>query len=139
MKKKGISPTQRSLKWLKEQGYYCDKVEQWIQFAPGDPRKQFSPGQRKDLFGFIDIISITDDQTLAVQSCGQSFSEHLKKLQDERRENVLKWLSCPGRTLLLIGWRKIKKVRGGKLKIWSPRLLFFENPDDLENGGKEWE
>lgn len=52
------SPTERSLKHLREQGYLCEVVERWNSFTR----------TRKDLFGFIDIIAIKEGETLAVQT-----------------------------------------------------------------------
>lgn len=52
------SPTERSLKHLREQGYLCEVVEKWNSFTR----------TRKDLFGFIDIIAIKEGETLAVQT-----------------------------------------------------------------------
>lgn len=52
------SPTERSLKQLRNEGYLCEVVEKWNSFTR----------TRKDLFGFIDIIAIKEGETLAVQT-----------------------------------------------------------------------
>jgi len=76
-----------------------------------------------DLFGFIDIIALDPKRgVIAVQSTGSDFAEHYTKITTERREEALRWLQTPGTTLILYGWRKIKKVRGKKAMIWSPRI-----------------
>lgn len=109
---KGISPTQRTLRHLREQGWHADIVERFNHFA--------GPfGIRHDAFGFIDILCIGENSIIAVQSCGQSFSEHNKKIL--ANEFAPAWLQAGGR-ILLIGWRKIKLHRGGKAERWSPRI-----------------
>ena len=113
---KGISNTSRTLNYLREQGWIADKVEQFNPYAG-----KF--GQRKDMFGFGDIVALGENSIIAIQSCGQAFSEHNRKITEDQdvAPNALKWLECGGR-LILIGWRKILKKRGGKLRIWSPRI-----------------
>ena len=111
----GISPTQRTLKYLRDAGYYCDMVERWIQ-NPKHP----AGGFRKDYMGFGDILAFSEYSTLLVQSCGQSYAKHLRDLLTNL--NVPLWLANPNRKLILIGWRKVKKVRGGKAMVWKPRI-----------------
>ena len=108
------SPTQRTLKMLKQQGRICGTVERFLQYA--------GPfGKRVDLFGFIDIISLSDDGIVGVQSCGQSFSEHRKKMLEN--EILPKWLKHA--KVELIGWRKVKAKKGGKAMVWKPRVGDF--------------
>lgn len=112
-----MSPTQRTLAALRKQGRACDIVERWLGLAG-----KF--GVRKDLFNIIDIIAL-DRYTgvVGVQSCGQSFSEHWKKLTEEQAESSRLWLETPGTTLELWGWRKLKVKRGGKAMRWTPRVV----------------
>ena len=110
----GISPTQRTLKAMREQGRLCGIVERFNSYAG-----KF--GIRQDLFGFIDIICIDPvDGIIAVQSCGQAFSPHIDKLLGERNEAVYEWLKHA--PLELWGWRKLKVKRGGKAMRWVPRI-----------------
>ena len=112
-----MSPTQRTLKALKEMGRKCGIVEKFNYHA--GPH-----GIRQDLFGIIDIIALDPVKgVVGVQSCGQAFSEHLKKLCFERHASTVRWISTPGATLELWGWRKVKVKRGGKQKVWKPRIL----------------
>ena len=110
----GLSPTQRTLKAMREQGRLCGIVEKFNQYGG-----KF--GIRQDLFGFIDIIALDPEQGIvAVQSCGQDFSGHVKKLLEERNEMVYEWLKhapCE-----LWGWRKVKLKRGGTAMRWKPRI-----------------
>jgi len=39
----------------------------------------------------------------------------------ENRQDSIDWIQS-GAKLILIGWRKIKKKRGGKAMVWSPRI-----------------
>ena len=114
----GISPTQRTMRALRDQGRIVDVCERWI-VNPKHP----GGGFRKDLFGFIDLIVLDPEQGIvAIQSCGQSFAEHLRKITDsECTEYVIEWLKCGGR-LELWGWRKLKLKRGGKAMRWTPRI-----------------
>ena len=118
-----ISNTSRTLEYIRQQGWVADKVEQWNPYAG-----KF--GQRKDMFGFGDIVAMGENSIIAIQSCGQSFSEHDNKItQDEKAApNAFLWLKNGGR-LLLIGWRKVKLKRGGKAMRWSPRIKEYSLND----------
>jgi hypothetical protein len=113
----------RTLAYLRAEGYYADIVERFIRNPklPGG-------GFRRDFMHFGDILAINNYDTVMVQSCGQSFSQHLKDLLANL--NVPIWLACPNRKLMLIGWRKVLKKRGGKQKIWKPRIKEI-TPEDF--------
>ena len=113
----GLSPTQRTLKELRNQGRICAITERWNSYIRG------GKGGRIDLFGFIDIIALDSAQgIIAIQSCGQSYAAHLRKLKDsECTENVIEWLKCGG-YVELWGWRKVKLHRLGKAMRWKPRI-----------------
>lgn len=109
-----MTPTQRTLKAMREQGRLCGIVEKFQQYAG-----KF--GVRQDLFGFIDIIAIDPTEGIvAIQSCGQDYSGHVKKLTEERNEAVFEWIKhapCE-----VWAWRKVKLKRGGKAMRWMPRI-----------------
>ena len=113
----GTSPTMRSLAYLRKMGLKPAIVERWLP-NPAYP----GGGKRSDMFGIIDIIAINGPETIGVQSCGQAFSEHHKKLTEEKEQEVRDWLEGGSRQLWLIGWRKLLKKRGGKLRLWRPRI-----------------
>lgn len=118
----GISNTSRTLEYIRSQGWEADIAERWIR----NP-KMPAGGYRKDLFGIIDIIALGDRQgAIGIQSCGQSFAEHNRKLLESPMS--LKWIK-KGNMLILIGWRKVLEKRGGKLKIWSPRIKEYTEDD----------
>jgi hypothetical protein len=79
-------------------------------------------GKTHDFLGCIDIIAIDAHTTLAVQSCGSAFSEHRRKMVEDCAHELEIWLSNPDRRVELWGWRKLKKVRGGKQMVWRPRV-----------------
>ena len=124
-----LTPTQRTLRHLRNQGWICDIVERFNPYA--------GPyGKRIDAFHFMDILCMAENGIVAVQSCGQNFAEHEKNILSNSL--AYEWLRCGGR-LLLIGWRKVKKKRGGKLLVWAPRIKEFDLQDfeDYDKGGKD--
>ena len=120
----GLSPTQRTLKYLKDEGWKAGIVERWLMGAK----------VRRDLFNIIDIIAIKPDKgIIGVQSTGQDFSGHYKKLTQEQAQDTRDWLEAGGR-LVLIGWRKLKVKRGGKAMRWTPRIQEIKLEDlEIEN------
>ena len=101
------SPTQRSLKYLRDQGYTVAITEKWNSYAK----------VRQDLFGFIDMIAIKDGVTLAIQTTSSStFSARIKKI--EEHENLPAVLAA-GWQVTVHGWRKNSKgkwvVREGEV------------------------
>lgn len=112
--KKRLNYTQKTLRACRERGYICDKTEKWNAFA--------GPfGQREDLFGFIDLIALDPKQgIIAIQSTGpHGHSQHRKAILEN--EFALEWLKCKG-VIELWSWRKLLKKRGGKLRVWVPRI-----------------
>ena len=109
-----MTPTQRTLAAMREQGRLCAIAEKFNAFV--GPH-----GIRQDLFGFIDIVAIDPVKGIvAVQSCGQDWSGHVKKMLEERNENMYAWIKHA--PIELWAWRKVKLQRGGKAERWSPRV-----------------
>jgi hypothetical protein len=119
----GISPTSRTLKYIRSQGWVVDTVERFNPYAG-----KF--GQRKDMFGFGDLIAMAENSIIAIQSCGQAFAAHDKKILEdpEVAPHARMWLECGGR-LMLISWRKLKLKRGGKAMRWTPRIKEYKIED----------
>jgi len=112
-----------TLRECRSRGYICDKAEKFNQYA--------GPfGRREDLFNFIDIIYLDPQKGIvAIQSTGpHGHSQHRKQILEN--EFALEWLKCRGQ-IELWSWRKILKSRGGKLRIWTPRI----EPITIENYG----
>ncbi len=107
----------KTLEWARDQGWLTWKVEHYNNWA----RKKY------DLFHIIDYLAITKNRTIGVQSCGADFAAHITKMLVEERQHTFNWLQDPNRELVLIGWRKVKKKRGGKQMIWQPRILWFSH------------
>lgn len=67
------SPTQLSLRKLRDDGYTAEVVEHW------NPHTR----TRHDLFGFVDIIAIRPGETLAVQATsGTNVAARVRKIAD---------------------------------------------------------
>jgi len=114
-----MTNTSRTLKYLRDRGWEVGMVERYLSFAG-----KF--GKRVDLFNIIDIIGMNGKQILAVQSCGQAYSEHNKKILASPM--AVKWLESGG-LLWLVSWRKLKLKRGGKAMRWKPRVKKYELKD----------
>lgn len=90
-----MTPTQLTLRYLRENGWLAEVVERWV---PG-------ANIRKDLFGFVDIVALRDGETLAVQATSYSnISARVNKIADSdavsqvRKANWQIWV---------VGWRKV--------------------------------
>ena len=111
-----LSPTQRTIRALKEQGMICAVVE------------KFNPhvgehGIRIDLFGIIDILALDPIRgVIGIQACSQSSALHIRKIKEERTQETIDWLSTPGTKLEVWCWRKLKLKRGSKALRWTPRV-----------------
>lgn len=91
-----MSPTQRSLKYLRENGFTAEVVERWNQWAK----------VRQDLFKCIDIVALGNGETLGVQTTSYSnMSARIKKIKDSEYFNELK---KSGWKLVVHGWKKVK-------------------------------
>ena len=96
-----MSPTQRSLKYLRDEGYTAAVVERW------NPHARI----RQDLFGFADVIAMRPgDQPLLIQiTSGSNFSARAAKLAET--ETVAIALAS-GFDIEIHGWRKLKSNKG---------------------------
>jgi len=98
------SPTSRTLAVLREQGYTVAIVEKW------NPHARI----RQDLFGFIDILAIKRDETLAVQATASGVSTRIKKIMDSE---LLPKVREAGWKIQVWGWTKSQKDGKYKLRI----------------------
>lgn len=102
-----VSPTQRSLRYLKAKGFICQVVEKYISFTH----------QRIDLFHCIDILCIKKDVigVLGIQTTTASNkSKHLDKI---KAIPEIKIFLEAGNKLILHTWSK--KGARGKRKVWT--------------------
>jgi hypothetical protein len=92
------SPTQRSLEYLRNLGYHCEIVEKWNSFTK----------QRKDLWGWCDILAIRKDEVLAVQVTASAVANRIKKIQESTTVALVR---DAGIRIECHGWRKNSKGR----------------------------
>lgn len=113
-----ISPTQRTIRELRNQGMKCAIVEKWNAHVK----------IRQDMFGIIDVIALDPERgVIGVQCCaGSGFASHYRKLTEDRVQDTIDWLETPGTSLELWAWRKVKLKRGGKAERWQPRVKKIE-------------
>ncbi len=101
------SPTQRSLKLLRDEGYTAQVVEKFNMFAH----------VRQDLFNFIDIVAIRKDVkgVLGIQTTVQAAgANHMKKIKATTTYKT--WLAG-GNQIELHCWAK--RGKAGKRKLWT--------------------
>ena len=92
-----MSPTERSLKYLRKLGYTATVTERWNQFAR----------IRQDLFGIVDVLAVRAGETLAVQCTSlANVSSRVNKIADN--ENTPR-LREAGWRLEVHGWKKGKR------------------------------
>lgn len=107
------SPTARSLKKLRDDGWTAAVTERWNSYQKC----------RQDLFGFIDIIAFKDDLTMAVQTTsGAHVQERIEKIRALPAAQA--WASTIFRQIMVHGWRKVGPR--GKRKLWECREIPVE-------------
>lgn len=93
-----LSPTQRSLAYLREQGYMVAIVERW------NPHARI----RQDLWGWCDLLAIRKNEVLAVQVTASAVSERIRKIQESETVAAVR---DAGIRIEVHGWRKNSKGR----------------------------
>jgi len=89
-----ISPTQLTLKWLRDEGYLAEVCERWI---PG-------ANIRKDLWGWTDIVAIKDGETVAVQCTSwDNISSRVRKIEESDTVGPVRKANW---SIWVIGWKK---------------------------------
>lgn len=126
-----MTPTQKSLAYLKKEGYTTAVVERWNPFAK----------IRQDLFGFVDIIAIRPSQIQAIQTTSSdNLKTRVKKIVG-LKEAVL--VSSSGCDIIVHGWGKTKdKNKQFRCYKLTPLLVYEDkaqwevrsllNPTDIE-------
>ena len=93
------SPTQRSLEYMRRKGYLCAVVERYNHFVK----------RKNDLFGFIDIICVGENEVIGVQATSATnVSSRITKIAEH--ENVAA-VRRGGIRILVHGWAKRKSGR----------------------------
>jgi len=107
--KAGLSPTQRSLAWLRENGYeFMEKTEHII------PRVH----QRRDLFEFIDILAVNHVHLLAIQCCAGDGGDHADRVHRIMRLPVARALAY---YMDIQVWSFAIRGERGAPKMWTRR------------------
>jgi hypothetical protein len=117
------SPTQLTLKWLREHGYIADVVERWVG-VPG----RF--GKRKDLFGFVDIVAVYADRNGAEVRFVQTTTQSNMQARFKKMKDIPAVAACiqAGCKVEIHGWAK--RGAKGKRKLWLPRFFCVRVRDD---------
>lgn len=90
-----LSPTQLSLRLLRENGYTAQVVEVW------NPHARI----RQDFLGIIDIIALRGEETLAVQcTSAAGVSARVKKMAESPNIGAMREANW---RILCWGWAKI--------------------------------
>ena len=89
-----MTPTQRSLEYMRSLGYRCDVVEKFNPFAK----------VRQDLWGFVDILCIRDSEVKGVQVTSYSnMAARIKKISEHENVGIVR---KAGIRIECHGWRK---------------------------------
>lgn len=91
-----LSPTQLTLRNLRERGFRAAIVEKW------NPHVKI----RQDLFGIIDVIGVRRGETIGVQST--SFNNRTSRIKKMAESEAIGDLREADWTLEVHGWRKVK-------------------------------
>lgn len=120
-RKKGTSPTARTLAECKKHGWPAQVVEKYNSFVK----------RRFDLFGCIDVVAITPGGILGIQAAagrresgGGDIASHRTKILAEPR--IKQWIEAGGR-FELWSWSDQGKREGRKR--WQLRIELFSAAD----------
>lgn len=134
-----MTPTQRTLAYLRGEGWQCAIVEKYLKFG------HMAFGRRIDVYGFGDVLAChpggrdTPPQIALVQACagtdhdrrarkirGNTRDSDLESMSDKERIELAKvalrakfWKKCGG-IILLISWSK--RGARGERKLWTARI-----------------
>ena len=89
------SPTQLSLKLMRDKGFACEITERWNPFAR----------IRQDLYGFIDVLCLGEGEVVGVQTTSYSnMSARVKKIREHQNFKAVTDASI---RVLVHGWHKV--------------------------------
>jgi hypothetical protein len=103
------SPTQRTLKHLRDRGYVAGVTEKW------NPHAKI----RQDLFGFIDVIYLGTEIAAVQTTSGANHAARRTKIL--ATPSARWWIECGGR-IEIWSWSKRKLKHGGKAVRWTLRI-----------------
>ena len=90
------SPTQLTLRLLRDEGWTAEIVERW------NPHARV----RHDLYGFIDVLAVKGPHTMAIQTTSAAnVSSRIRKIADTPTIGAVREA---GWTIRVHGWKKVK-------------------------------
>lgn len=117
-----MSPTERSLKLLREAGYSACVVEKWV---PSSPAGYKGPIITRDAWNFGDILAVRiglPGATLVQTTTASNMAARITKIHQIAEAGI--WLAA-GNRIVVHGWRK--SGDRGKRKVWSCRIQVIES------------
>ena len=94
-----MTPTARSLKHLRDNGWRAEVVEKWNSFTR----------TRKDLWGFADVLAIRPGEVRAIQvTSGSNVAARVRKIAESEAVSDVRQA---GIGIFVHGWRKNAKGR----------------------------
>jgi hypothetical protein len=109
------SPTQRTLKVLRDTGWDAWIVEYWLAIP-----KHPAGGVRRDLYGFVDILALRGEVTLAIQTTTfEGIRARIRKIaEDEALTRHFVAMQRAGWRVEIHGWRRpTKTIRQWRLEV----------------------
>lgn len=90
----GVTPTQLSKRKLEAEGYTVEITERWNSFAK----------IRQDMWGFVDLVGLKENETLAVQTTSyDNVSKRVNKIADHPNVDAVR---KAGWRIVVHGWHK---------------------------------
>lgn len=146
------SPTQRTLKHLRNQGCLAGVVEYWQpsnasrevvsraeQFVAGGDKQplvsavgllqKFGPGKRQDLFDFVDIVGIGDRVRFIQCTTTSGLASRITKIQTECTEALH---ACLNANVSVEAWGWKRYAKPVNRKHWRPTIKYLRL---ASNGG----
>lgn len=120
------SPTELSLSMLRASGHYCEVTEHFKK-PPG-----MSSGYRKDMLGFVDILALKRNITLAVQTTSiGNISARVHKIAGLI---TFEWAKRAGWMIHVHGWDL--EARHGEVRVIDMTTMTTLWTEIVRNGGK---
>ena len=116
-----MTPTARTLKECRDNGWFAEVVEKWL---PLPHKRGKSYVVKKDLFGFIDIVALTPHCIVGIQATSRSnVAARIKKIHEQHEAELQAWLNAGG-SVEVWGWGKMaKKDAQGRFWQVSKRVI----------------
>lgn len=111
-RRKPAQLTPRSVKLLRERGYIVGSVEKWI------PQTR----QRKDLFGFLDLLAVAHDHVLGVQvTSNDNAAARMTKAKEQPEYQA--FVGSKACRFVVHGWKRPTATR----RTWEVREIWADD------------